>query len=778
MRALRGSRSALPTFRAVLLLVPLVPGASAQSRPGAPPGGSPGVGGVVLRLVGGTAACSGSPVLDYEACASVACRASEPPVGLVTQLLDAMGRDALRRTQSACEADECRRPQLREKSNSWACDAPRRLCVRRSVTVQCPRSAAGGRTQGAQTPPSRTPPPPRVPPERAEPQGADVPSRTPPPGHSQPTLGGRDRADGRPRDAVIQRIHLGEDGGYLFSRTEGGGFVAYGEHPTGLYAFVARGKVVQDTIQAEYWDVPKAARQRTGSITLSLEQGGARLRFAGGDGWGPNVMNEITPSAVDWPRLNMRAAGFQSTSTGSLTGAFEGAGPSRHYVRQAGDRVAWVAEKSSQPGERPGWVAVFIGDRQANAGPAVTGRWYEVIKGLETRAGSFDATVTTPKASEIESIFSREVDFGTGEDGRFRRLTPDYAIDFDRFEAKLKELLDGRFVGYAYAIASKGGILRHGGGGSRRLSQDGRKEAFGSRTFTQAASFSKTFTAVTLARALQKRGLTFDDRAAPFAPPCFELGSGWSEMKFAQLAGHRSGLNDAELTARIPNWRDPWEWTRGIFEIGRTDPVPPGLTYQNANYGILRYLIAGVAEAASYQQVFQTRDCAKDGAAINTVVSNLFAKTQRASVFEPLEIEGEYVPTTNVALVYDINKPKQNGIPPNPEGLLKAGAGYLSVSAFDAAVFLSRFEGGDIVPAEWVRLMKRNRYGFDSWESGKAGGYLWKNGGCPGSLCASWGMLFPGGVQAYVAVNSSGIPLEPAQNLGQVLAASFDAALR
>src|SRR5262249_32959970 len=42
--------------------------------------------------------------------------------------------------------------------------------------------------------------------------------------------------------------------------------------------------------------------------------------------------------------------------------------------------------------------------------------------------------------------------------------------------------------------------------------------------------------------------------------------------------------------------------------------------------------------------------------------------------------------------------------------------------------------------------------------------------------CASLGMIFPGGVQAYVVVNSSGLPAASGQNFGEILAASFDKA--
>lgn len=62
---------------------------------------------------------------------------------------------------------------------------------------------------------------------------------------------------------------------------------------------------------------------------------------------------------------------------------------------------------------------------------------------------------------------------------------------------------------------------------------------------------------------------------------------------------------------------------------------------------------------------------------------------------------------------------------------------------------------------------------------GSAGGYVWKNGGCPdnfgldsrGRKCSTAAMIFPSGIQAYVAANSY------LKNIQNVLGRAFDAAL-
>jgi hypothetical protein len=586
---------------------------------------------------------------------------------------------------------------------------------------------------------------------------------------------------------VVSHVYKGDDGGFVFLRIAGNQLIAFGEHPNGQYAFAARGTVSGDAIKAPYWDVPKGRRAQSGSAQWRMAGGGKQLTFVSGDKWGPKILTETPVAAIQWRQLVMRAASFQSGAVTDLTGAFEGDDKSRHYVRDLGKNIVWVAERAAQPDQRPGWVTIFFGERGSDGASTFKGEWFDVPKGLGVASGTFGAVVRDPSG---DSPFSRELTLGMVHAGaivRTKSLMPDYAIDFDKFSAEINKAVTGRFVGYAYAIARKGGIIRKGASGFRRLSQDGRQLEFDARTSSQAASFTKAFTAVALAQALRQRNLTFNDRIAPHLPKCWQPGPGMTVITFADLASHHSGLDDDDLKAKIANSDDPYNYARGVFEIGRTKPKPSKFDYQNANYNIMRYLVPAVATPVLFNQAFAHRDCKKDGAAINQIVSNLCVDFEEKNVFAPalapFHLDASYEPQGNFSFLYDVNDLKKKGRAPNAESRLRAGAGYLSVSAIDAALFLSYFDQGEIVPLAWARTMKSERYGFDSWLTGKAAGrYMWKNGGCPtvdgGIKCASWGMIFPGGIQAYVVVNSSGLPAASGQNLGEILAASYDKAFR
>jgi len=418
---------------------------------------------------------------------------------------------------------------------------------------------------------------------------------------------------------------------------------------------------------------------------------------------------------------------------------------------------------------------VFVGKRDSNG--VVSGSYADIPKGIAKQAGDF----ATTQAND-----TRRLSISQNGVLRTRRLEPDYAVDFDTFSTAINRALSGRFVGYGYAITQKGAVLRKHAAGFRRLQQDGGKLSFDPDTSSQAASFSKFFTAVDLAQALRQKNLKFNDRIAPFLPKCWSLGKGMNTMTFADLASHHSGLDDDDLKSQLSTTHpaQPYKWIRGTIEIGRTKPKPANFDYQNSNYAVMRYLVPAVVNPKGFNQIFATKDCNKDGEEINAAVSALFVDFQASKVLkDPLgrfTVEATYAPQGNFALLYDVNDQTKKGVPPNSKANLLGGAGYLSVSAVDAAVFLSNFDKGELVPLDWVESMKINRFGFDSWVNGKAGKYYWKNGGCPkvngGISCASWGMIFPSGVQAYVVVNSSGIP--SGQSLGNILSTSYEKALR
>jgi len=551
----------------------------------------------------------------------------------------------------------------------------------------------------------------------------------------------------------LTRIYAGEDGGALYTRTEGATFVAFGEHPGNNYAFVLRGTIKDNVIEVDWWDVPKEKRPRKGQATLQWSQNGARIVRTGGSPFGPDTFHEVKPELVPWP--GVKAAGFQGQGAGDLNGAFNAQDKSRWYIRETAYGVVGVAEADAQPGERPRWVAVFFGKRTQKGAGSISGEWFDVAKGLDRKKGSFGAVLMEPATA----IWGRELTIQLSGTQRGVKIEPDYAVDYSKMAQVIETYMKGSdAVGWSYAIAGNGTILRKGAGGSRQLKQDGGQRDFTTNTLAQAASASKLVTAATLAKVLKDNGYDFNDKVAQFLPQCWKRGPGVNSLTFGDIASHHSGFSGKATDEAVPD-DNRAKRVRKTFEMGQVKKLKPGeFDYQNANYETFRYLAPLVGKRKKALGIFEKFDC-KDTAMLNEQIAVLFNEL----TFDMLRLAGltpgkdaSFLPQgdDDFSLNYDWKDRKKEGNPPNKQGPYRGGAGYLALSAVGAGKFLAAFDGGEILPMSWVRTMKNEKYGFDGGYGSKAGRAVWKNGGCPGGTCKAWAIMFPGHVEAYLLTNS------------------------
>jgi CubicO group peptidase (beta-lactamase class C family) len=584
----------------------------------------------------------------------------------------------------------------------------------------------------------------------------------------------------------LTRIYRGEDGGALYLRQLGSKVYGFGEHPGREYAFVLVGTVTGDRIDGSWWDVPKGQLRRVNRGTLELQwsQEGARIVRSGGADLGPDVFTAIAPDGIPWP--NMEPAGFQATSTGDLDGVFVGDDGSRHYVRETSSNTVWVAERASQPGERPGWVTVFAGRR--NAGGGVSGTYVDVPKGIELRSGSFGAAFVGSKRELL--VEQQSVD-------RTRSLAPDYALDLDRFVTTVADSLENRVVGYAFAITYNGAIVRSHAWGFRQHAVDGAAFPFTPKTQAQTASAAKLVSATAVVKALRDRGLDVDTRVAPYLPSCIKKGPGVSSLTFRELLNHRNGLlggrYGSRINSRLPescNGRDPYECLIEVLAKGRVFQ-PLRYAYNNKAYDLLRFLVPLVVDTNATKADFVHFGCVNTNGVLNRRLAERFARYLRYEVLRPVGSDGTWYPSGNFSLNYNCEpdvqgagcSPSRKGEAVTPEYFLRSGSGKMAMSVLDYVRFLAALERGLIVPKAVVESMKQGRLGFDTFVSGKAGPYFWKNGGCPSLQKPEWGrgcetlaIVFPGNVQAYLAINSANNTYSPDRQ--KLFRNAFDAALR
>ena len=575
-------------------------------------------------------------------------------------------------------------------------------------------------------------------------------------------------ADSPSQRVPLTRIYRGDDGGVLYLRQVAGTVYGFGEHPGLRYAYVLTGTVSGDQITGKWWDVPKGAVRRTsrGTLQLRFTQVGARIVRSGGTDLGPDTFTAISPNGIPWP--NMQVAGFQATTSADLDGVFVGDDSSRHYVREVGGDTVWVAEKASQPEERPGWVSVFVGKR-GPSGTTFSGMSIDVPKGIELRSTNLAAALVTGK----RDLFLAQTDVS-----RTKKLIPDYAVDWDRFANRIGSTLTGRVVGYAFAIARDGAFARSGAGGLRRLAIDGGARSFTKDTQAQTASTAKTINATAIVKALNDRGLSVDSRVRGFLPKCLKLGQSMATLTFRDILTH---------TSRLPlvscNGGSPYDCLVKMLAKGRTQPA--GFKYNTHAYDLLRWLVPLVQDTEGMKAQFELFDCKNKSGILNKKVSEKFARYMFDEVLDPAGAKASFYPSGDFSLNYDFADQSKKGEAPRIDFFERAGSGKLTMSVLHYVRFLSALERGVIIPKPLVETMKGtpgNRLGFDSsWPGRATGGYVWKNGGCPdfenkNRGCQTAAMIFPSGIVAYVAVNSKNNRFSG--SIQGVLASAFDAALK
>jgi CubicO group peptidase (beta-lactamase class C family) len=369
-------------------------------------------------------------------------------------------------------------------------------------------------------------------------------------------------------------------------------------------------------------------------------------------------------------------------------------------------------------------------------------------------------------------------------------VTTQETIDLDKFASGIFSRLNGNVVGFSYAIARNGAVVRSGAGGFRRLDHDGGAEPFTADTMTQAASTSKTITAAALVKALHERGLSVDSKIGKYLPRCWTKGPSVNSFTFRDVLGHHTMLPDAQGCAD-----DPLLCILEMIAKGtparRKQAVKP-YRYSNSVYGLVRVLVPFVLKRVEMQLKFGLAKsrCRKRTEQHNKLVSDRFREYVFEKVLAPAGAVASFYPqgdgVEDWAYLYNKANLAQPGSVPRADFHLRAGAGYLAIGARSYARFLSALDAGLIVPkslAEEMKGVSGNRMGFDTVISGELGDYVWKNGGCPSANgtkpgCSALAVVFPNGMQAFVAINSSNNTYKPLHGgLDAVVRDAFDEAL-
>lgn len=538
-----------------------------------------------------------------------------------------------------------------------------------------------------------------------------------------------------PGKPELTRTYRGADNSALYTNAiSTKRVIGFGEHPGTGMAYVIDAEVQGTQLVGKWWDVPKGSRApRKGVLSLTIAAGGSTLIRTGGNDLGPDAFAAI---AAGDPYAGEKPAGFQATVANDLDGAFDGVA-GRSYVRDTDDGIVWVNEHEWYG--KTDRVEVFIGTRGTNG--RFYGTWAGVPKGGITGWGTFSAQQSPTDRSFV--VNAAHIDWDPYISNA--RYTPDYAVDFDAFASNLDAALKDNVVGYSYAIAHKGKVVRGDAGGLRNVAQN---LPFTETTQNEIASTTKTVTAVAVARALAQRGLTLDTKVAPFLPAAWEKGPGMETVTFKQMLRHSGLAHPGSICGT-----DPYECLKRAVKLGMT--ATPG--YNNIHFTLMRVVLPFIIDSTSTKDAFDELDPETDGAALNQVFSDAF----RNYVLGMLENEGVtadfWYTSSNQALGYFFGPPISGGILPQ-QTHLTTGSGGLKITAREYIEFLSAFDRGEFVGKNVVAAMKFDRVGFDNQAkdrklTGALGDAIGKNGAT--DYVQSESMIYPSDVQAFVTMNSA-----------------------
>jgi CubicO group peptidase (beta-lactamase class C family) len=575
----------------------------------------------------------------------------------------------------------------------------------------------------------------------------------------------------------LTRTYHGSDGSVLSMRAIGNTVVGFSQDNNGQRAYVFNGTRSGMTITGQVYGLPKGVSTQQGGLTLTLSNGGSTLQRVSGENVGSSTWIAKLPSQFNFPKA--REAKFQSTHANDLDGAFKGSDGSRAYVRQYGSTVVTLTERfASDDDTRPVYATVGIATR---SGDNLAGTFYDLPHQLGIQ---YTGPLSGQKSATARDF---QLTMSTGIPGypalRSPNYKADYAVDLVRFGQEIEDRLSPFVVGFSYAIAQNGVVLKKGAGGARRAptADNGLlfPLAFNENTLNEVASTSKTVTLVAMLRLLRERNISVDSPVAPYLPLTWTKGDGMGTVTFRQLLSHGRKPEATNGLHYPPDCRDtsPYRCLRDAVAGGMTAEAK----YNNIHYTIFRFILPFVLDPAGAHQLFLQPPLPWQQTewenSINQTLSGAFRNYVRSMLLEVgVDADFKYVygPGESGAYRYDWGTPPTGEIYPWIESsethYLEAGSGGLKMTSKEFARFLSKLENGALLSAADLDTAKAIGFGGTGSTPGPNGvGPLWtKNGGADGT--ASQLMVFPG-TEVFVTRNSRGNPAHTTNDMDMLKAA-------
>ncbi len=308
-------------------------------------------------------------------------------------------------------------------------------------------------------------------------------------------------------------------------------------------------------------------------------------------------------------------------------------------------------------------------------------------------------------------------------------------IDFQSYRApawarELGKALEGKAVGYSYALVESGQITASGGVGYSRAPWESVLPSVGMTASTRVhlASVSKPITAVALMDLTEKfPNVDLDDPFYPYVQSRWPVhAAGVQNVTLRQLLTHKSGMKE-------------WGYCGDNYSVSMAQLLAtplagtPGVTeqYSNGNFCLVRAVI----EAVSGQSY------------VNYVKNNVLA---------PMGIT-QMSCTPDSTLYYKQGSSGAGYFWSNDYSSHCAAYGWYA-SATDLAKFLIGVRNNVVLSAWTTAVMNAGKIGW--WDASTAGGTAYHHNGAwvtgDGRGCNTGIMRFPNGVEGVVLSNTDG----------------------
>ncbi len=332
--------------------------------------------------------------------------------------------------------------------------------------------------------------------------------------------------------------------------------------------------------------------------------------------------------------------------------------------------------------------------------------------------------------------------------------SPGPSFDMDLFEANLEQALDGKVVGYSYSIGLNGQAAREGAGGSAILANTHPDyPAQVSMTPYQRmhiASISKPITAIALFKAIHKSGsgITLQTPIEDYLPGHWNLPNSVKTITFAQLLDHRSGLKAAGSS---------YDNLKTNLEAGVLPADKGQYFYNNANFGLMRILIAYILEPEVFSQTVMLGNDAN----IDQTTVRIFSAFMEKEVAGAAQVNHNIWTPNNASpvLFYDYSDlTKTAWLTPDYQDAA-GGFGYFLSANSIASIFAHARHLNGYLPQPYYDWFWKDDMGWFS-SNGEHGTYLVHNGAWFSNGRGYHGVVwaFPNNVEATVLVNCHNTP--------------------